>query len=176
MKKLSFIGFAIMLIVQSGCTSYHIDQTANNNSPPKFDRTGSAYVSVCEDGRYDSEIYHGSGIATAQIITNEFSKFFSNVATGTGLETYDEAMKSALYGGHKYLIYPSIKQWEDHVTEVTEIRDKVKLKVIVVETLSGDQLDSVIISGKSKFFTIGGDQPQDLLATPVRIYANSLFE
>ncbi|MBW1903633.1 MAG: DUF4823 domain-containing protein [Deltaproteobacteria bacterium] len=176
MRKLSTIGFVVLLLVQFGCTSYRIERTDNSNATQKIDRTGSAYVSVCEDGRYDAEIYLGSGMATAQVIMNEFLKYLTVVSIGKTQETYDEALKSALYGGYKYFIYPSIEQWEDHATEVTEIRDKLRLTIIVVETLSGEQLDLVMISGKSKFFTVGGDQPQDLLATPIRIYVNSLFE
>lgn len=176
MKKLSAIGFVVILLIQFGCTSYRIERTDNYNPTLEIDRTGSAYVSVCEDGRYDEEIYLGSGTATAQVIMNELLKYLALVSLGKTQETYDEALKSALYGGYKYLIYPSIEQWEDHVTEATEIRDKLRLTIIVVETLSGNQLDLVVISGKSKLFTVGGDQPQDLLATPIRIYVNSLFE
>ena len=176
MKKLPAIGIAVMLFLQFGCTSYRIERTDNTNPTPDIDRTGSVYISVCEDGRYDAEIYLGSGMATAQVIKNEFLKYIEVVSIGKTHEAYDEALKSALYGGYKYLVYPSIEQWEDHETEVTEIRDKLRLKIKVVETLSGDQIDRVMITGKSKLFTIGGDQPQDLLATPIRIYVNSLFE
>ncbi len=176
MKRILAIVFVLLLLVQFGCTKYHIDRTDYNNLPPKLDRTASAYVSICEDGRYNQKLYSGSGMATSQIIMDEFSKYFADVAKGKSPEAYEEALKSALYNGYKYLIFPSIEQWEDHLTEITEIRDKVKVKIIVAETLSGNQLDLAMISGKSKLYTIGGDYPQDLLATLIRIYVDELFE
>lgn len=176
MKKLSLIGFTFILLIQLGCAAYRIERAGDNHLPPIFDRTGSAYVSVCEDGIYNSEIYLGSGLATAEIIMNEFSKYLAAVSKGTTPESYDQALKSALRGGYRYLIYPSIEQWEDHATEKTEIPDKIKLKIIVTETLSENQLDLVMIGGKSRPFSTGGEQPQDLLATPIRIYVSSLFD
>ncbi len=176
MKKCSEIGFVVILMVLFGCSSYRIDRDSVNKFGTKVDTSGNAYVAVSEDGRYDSTIYHGSGTFTSRILMDEFSEYLPEVVKGDSPETYNEAMKSALYGGYRYLVYPSIEQWEDHLTEVTGIQDKVKIKIIVADTLSGNILDSITINCKSKPITPGGEEPQDLLAPPIQIFVNSLFK
>jgi hypothetical protein len=45
----------------------------------------------------------------------------------------------------------------------------------VIDVASGEVLDSAVIEGKSKWATLGGDHPQDLLESPLSDYARSLF-
>ncbi len=176
MKKKSAIALIAVLLFQFGCAAYSIDRTSGDHQTPQLDRTASAYICVSEDGKFNSKTYHGSGLATTQIIANNFSTYLSKITKGNAPESYDKTMETALYTGHRYLIRPSIIQWEDHITDTTEIPNKIKIEIVVIDTLSGKQIDSVIIKGKSKISPNAGDTPRDLLRTPVRIYVDSLFQ
>lgn len=176
MKRWLFIGFLVFVLPQIGCTSYRVIRDSEEKLPLEIATRGCVYVSVPEDGRTSREIYQGSGLATAHGFQDAFSDYVKHVSIGERPESYDDALKSALYAGCRYLVYPSIEQWEDYRTEATGKRDRIQLKVIVVDAACGDLVDAATISGKSKLFTMGGEQPQDLLATPIRIYVKSLFK
>jgi hypothetical protein len=171
MKILSAIAVFAVLLVQLGCSTYSIDRISDN-PVPRLNPSGSAYVSVCEDGRFFSKVYLGSGLATAQIISDKLSKHLNQVEKGKETETCDKALNSALYAGHDYLICPSILQWEDN----TEVRDKLSIEILVIDTLTGAEIDATIINGKSKLLSSGKERAQDLLALPIGTYINSLFQ
>jgi hypothetical protein len=174
MKILSaFVVFAVLL-AQFGCSTYNIDRI-DDNPGPKLDPSDSAYVCLCEDGRFHSKVYQGSGLATTQIIFDKLSKHLSQVEKGQNPEACDEALNTALYSGHNYLICPSILHWEDH-TELIDVRDKITIQIIVIDTLTGNKIDGVVINGKSRFMSHGTEKPQDLLATPIQAYVDSLFQ
>ena len=174
MKILSaFVVFAVLL-AQFGCSTYNIDRI-DNNPGPKLAPSDSAYVCLCEDGRYNSKVYQGSGLVTTQIIFDKLSKHLSQVEKGQDPEACDEALNTALYSGHRYLICPSILQWEDHTGQI-DIRDKLTIKIIMIDTLNGKKIDDVIINGKSRLMSSGTEKPQDLLATPIQAYVDSLFQ
>ena len=141
-----------------------------------MDSGGSAYVCLGEDGRFNTKVYRGSGLAVTRIVTENLSRYLENVAEEEDTKSYEESLKTALYGGHTYLFCPSIIQWENHYTEKTEIPDKISIQINVIETLTGRRIDSAIINGKGRVMSRGGEQPQDLLATPIRIYVDSLFQ
>jgi len=171
MKILSAIVVFAALLAQFGCSAYSIDRT-NDNPGPKLDPPGSAYVCLCEDGRFNSKVYQGSGLITTQIIMDKLSKHLRQVEKGQNPETCDEALNTALYRGHNYLICPSILQWEDH----TDVRDRLSVKILVIDTLTGVKIDVAIINGKSRLLPSGKEKPQDLLATPIQAYVDSLFQ
>jgi hypothetical protein len=75
---------------------------------------------------------------------------------------------------HIYAI-PEILQWEDRATEWSGIPDKIEIKLSVYESGTEEELASIIMSGKSKWFTFGGDHPQDLLAKPLNKYIKTLY-
>jgi len=64
-----------------------------------------------------------------------------------------------------------ILHWEERATK----SDRVEVKIVVMAVESGTIIDSVVIKGKSKGFTFGGDHPQDLLPEPIDMYVASLF-
>ncbi len=164
------------LIVEVGCASYCIDRIDREAPLPMLSKSGSAYVSVCMDARSQKILYSGSGDVAMQFIKDEFSKYFTNVGCGETPETFEKARNTALYYGYQYLVYPSITLWESQESSEPCYRDQVKLKIILAETLSGNQLDSIEISGKSRLSLLGRENPEDLLAAPIRIYVASLFD
>ena len=81
MKIFSAIAVFAVLMVQHGCSTYSIDRISDN-PVPRLDPSGSAYVAICEDGRFYTKVYEDSGLATAQIISDKLSNHLSQVEKG----------------------------------------------------------------------------------------------
>jgi hypothetical protein len=168
--------FLIILALILGCThTYEVTKTSQTSNA-KLDKNAKAYVSVPEDGRYGDILYEGSGSTTAQAIQKAFAKHLSIIERGKRPEIYKDALNSAQNGGFNYLIYPMITHWEDRATEWSGLSDKISVKLSIIDAQNDSTIDSVIINGKSRWGTFGGDHPQDLLHEPIEKYVDSLFE
>ena len=157
-----------------GCADSHqlIRQDADGI---KLSPDDGVFVAVPDDGIYGSQVYHGSGQNTAQIIFAGFAKRSRAAKVGRSTQSFDEALTSARQLGAKYLVYPTIFHWEDRATEWSSIPDKVEVKVELVDAATGNSLTSAIIKGKSGIATFGGNHPQDLLPAPVEEFAAALY-
>jgi hypothetical protein len=141
----------------------------------KLDANGLVYVSVPADGRYGQTTYYGSGQNTTQIVVMAFSKHSSRVESGHAQQDFNASLESARKVGAKYLVTPTILEWEDRATEWSGIPDKASIKLTIIDVQTNATLDSVIIKGKSGIATFGGDHPQDLLPKPTDEYVASLY-
>lgn len=65
-----------------------------------------------------------------------------------------------------YYVIPEILHWEDRATEWSGIPDRLEVKLSIFDG-NKKELASTIITGKSKWATLGGDHPQDLLPEPL---------
>ena len=156
-----------------GCADTH--KLTRNGTNLKLDPSVSLYISVPLDGRYGQTIYHGSGLTTTQAVLKAFSVHMINIETGREYQSFNDALEYAKAHNHKYLIFPSILEWEDRATEWSGIPDRVSIKVAIIATSSGRAIDSAIVEGESGLGTFGGDKPQDLLAKPIKDYVSLLF-
>jgi len=141
----------------------------------KLDPGGVVYVSVPADGHYGQTTYHGSGQNTAQIVVMAFSKYSARVENGHAQQDFNASLETARKVGAKYLVTPTILEWEDRATEWSGIPDKASIKLSIIDVETNATLDSVIIKGKSGIATFGGDHPQDLLPKPTNEYVASLY-
>ncbi len=168
----------LMVLALTGCSDTHSVKRVDGRAAV-LDPTASAYVSVPMDGRYGQTVYPGSGKRTAFEVTRAFSPRLEKTTqargTGTAGQDKDGALEKAKAGGYTYLIYPVILHWEDRATEWSGIPDKITVEISVIDVATGAVLDSARIEGKSKWATLGGDHPQDLLEKPLTDYARTLF-
>lgn len=141
----------------------------------KLDSNKSIYISIPKDGRYGNINYQGSGENTSQIILMSLSKYSNNIEIAHNYQSLKEALSYSIKKDFKYLVFPTILEWEDRATEWSGISDKASIKISVIEVKTGKIIDSVIIKGKSGLATFGGDHPQDLLPKPVDEYIHDLF-
>jgi hypothetical protein len=74
-----------------------------------------------------------------------------------------------------YLVYPNIVRWEDRQTEWSGRRDRLELKIDLLDMKDGTLLFSREISATGKWLTEGGDTPKDLLDQPIEEFVNTLF-
>lgn len=167
----------LMSLMLVGCTAHYKSERAGGGAAPQLVRGQPViYVAVPEDGWYVGNLAPGSGAMTAQAVMNAFLPHAARVERGTLRETHDAALASAATGKYTHLIEPTILSWEERATEWSGKPDRVSIRLNLFEVPSGRQIDSVIVNGSSKWATLGGDHPQDLLPDPLRKYADEVFQ
>lgn len=166
----------VIVLALAGCSDTHSVKRADGRAAV-LDPTASAYVSVPMNGRYEQTVYPSSGKRAVFEVTRAFSPHLKKTtqARGTAGQDKDDALEKARAGGYTYLIHPVILHWEDRATEWSGIPDKITVEISVIDVATGSVLDSPRIEGKSKWATLGGDHPQDLLEKPLTDYARTLF-
>jgi len=158
----------------SGCADTHQLARATGKGLTSAQQT-SAYVGLPQDGRLGHITYPGSGALTAQAVAVAFSPYFGKVTVGMKTEDFAAAQQTAKAGEYTHLLYLDILHWEDRATEWSGRPDQAAVKVSIIDTNTGDTLDSAVVSGKSGLATFGGDRPEHLLPKPLADYAATLF-
>ncbi|MCI0534799.1 MAG: DUF4823 domain-containing protein [Verrucomicrobiales bacterium] len=143
---------------------------------PKLSTTAIVYVAVPSDAYQKKELTIDSGRQTAELVRDAFAKYVRRAYVGRQTETFAEALATGRKFNCTYLVYPWLLRWEDHTTEFSGVRDKVEIKIEVVDIPSGEILHATTIQGKGPWMTSGGDSPPDILAEPVGKYVASLFQ
>ena len=173
MFKKGILGIQIAAVLLSGCTAtYNINR--GNDEGVQLMATKGVYIISPEDGHYGDQYYANSGQMTASAIEAAFSIYATHVNTSDKctLEACLATLKGSDYG---YIVEPDILNWEDRATEWSGKPDRISVKISVYDVSSGDRLTQVILDGKSKWATFGGDHPQDLLPEPLMEYVESLY-
>jgi hypothetical protein len=165
-------GLATML---GGCAAASVDQDAVAGAPRKLGAASVAYIAVPADGHYGDENYPYSGKMVAEALDGALLRHVAEVDEGTAPQSFSAALSSAQQHSAVYLVYPQIAHWEDRATEWDGLPDRIEVVVSVYNVKDGALVDRGTITGKSSWFTIGGDHPQDLLPKPVNAYVDELF-
>ena len=157
----------------TGCA----DVTSVTRDTPRevvLDSKAKAYVSVPPDGQYAQQTYTGSGRITAGIVLAEFSTKMLNVDIADKKEYFDLALNNARRQGYQYLIVPKITHWEDSNTVLSGQPSKATINIRIVDVITGDIIDSVVIDSRSSVVRMTVASPEDALPEPIREYVNSL--
>ena len=163
-----------MALFLFGCEhTYEIQRSDTGTA--QLESSGSAYVALPKDGRFEHIVYYGSGKKLANATLMAFSPYLKNIVIGEKIEKLGQALETAGDGNHTYLIYPEILHWEDRATEWSGKQDRLIVQITVTNVATGGVLDRGTLKGTSKWGTWGGDHPEDLLAEPLKNYAASLF-
>jgi hypothetical protein len=163
----------VLLIV--GCQSTYQETKIGNNPTPVLRNDTRVYVASPPDAIYKKKVVDNSGKQVAGALLDAFSKHTKGAYMGKNPESVNEALETARKISARYLIYPHILKWEDHTTEYTGIRDKMGLRIDVVDTESGSVVYAREITAKSRWMSDGEDAPQDLLGDPTDHFAAMLF-
>jgi hypothetical protein len=169
------VAAVVLSISLAGCASkYRVD--AYEAPTTHLDKQASFYVVLPEDGRYGATVYPGSGATTAQAVTAALLVHVDKAVVGTTAgEDLDAALAQAKQRALTHVFVTTILNWEDRATEWSGIPDKLTLKFAVYEAPSGKLVSSTVTSASSKWGTMGGDHPQDLLPEPTRKFVDPLF-
>ncbi len=167
------IAFLLMALFVSGCASTY-KQSELKPAELKLDRNLGVLISTPPDGSYESKQYQDSGIMTANAIKEAFSQHASNVELTTDCNGSD-CFRSIDIEKYGYFVKPSILHWEDRNTEWSGKSDRIEIQIVVYDAVTQKELANSTYTGKSKWATLGGDHPQDLLPDPTNQYVNTLY-
>lgn len=172
MKPILILGF---LLTISCAHSY--DMTSDTGSKPdlKLSKQASFWVAVPEDGRFETQVYAGSGATTAMAVATALSEYVEVVEVGKAGDSTEQNLAGARSGNLDYVIEPVIVSWEERATEWSGLPDRISIRLQVIDAKSGKTLNSTVIVGTSRWLTLGGDHPQDLLPAPLGEYAEAIF-
>ncbi|MGF1776924.1 DUF4823 domain-containing protein [Vibrio nomapromontoriensis] len=173
MKKHIFLISALAL---SGCADTHKLNVSEQSSTNKIASSSSVYIALSHDGIYGEKYYIGSGKMLSNIIRARVISQTNDVSVATTPESLRAALATASEKHYDYLLYPTIMHWEDRATEWSGKPDKVEVKISTWDVSADQEVNSVIIEGKSGLGTFGGDHPQDLLPQPISEYLDTLFD
>jgi hypothetical protein len=171
--KALFALFLVFLLV--GCESTYSEKTVTTSPAPILKSTTRIYVGIPFDASFKNKVAEGSGRKTADALYTAFVRYSRLVSMGKLPEGFSEALESARKHNAEYLVYPNIIHWEDRATEWSGIRDKLDVKIDLIETSSGQVAFSREVTGTGKWMTDGGDTPSDMLPAPCDEYVNALF-
>lgn len=172
LRKIVIAVLACMLV--TGCSSkYRVD--ALNPPAARLAVGASFYVSLPKDGAYGNELYPGSGQMTANASVAALARHVSKIEQARTVEETNLALESARQRGYSHVFEPQILHWEDRATEWSGKPDRITLKFTVYDVQTSQPVASTVSSASSKWGTLGGDHPQDLLPVPTQRFVDSLF-
>lgn len=174
MRLFALVVFMALLL---GCAhSYELSTRPADIAVPRLSPDTKVYVALPEDGSYGSTVYNGSGPMTAKAIAKSFLKYCVEVMEESSHQSYATALEEARKQGCDLLVYPVILHWEERATEWSGLPDRISIKLTLTDAKTEKLLDSIVIDGKSRWATFGGDHPQDLLPEPIDRYVGTLFK
>lgn len=169
MKQLLVSG---LLLVLAGCSASYQQNDVTRPSE-RLSETAFVYIVIPQDGRFESQVYANSGVMTADAIRMAFSQHSARIEM---VDTCSIGTCFAkLHGEMGYLVIPEILHWEDRATEWSGRADRLEVKITVFDLSTQEMLASTVLNGRSRWATLGGDRPQDLLAGPITHYVDSLY-
>jgi hypothetical protein len=167
----------LFMLALPGCQhTYQEIRHEDSADRPTLSNDATAYIAIPPDLRDKKEAAADSGKMTAEAVTDAFTKYVKRAFIGSRVQSFPESLETARKSQCTYLIYPSVLRWKDHSTEFSGVRDIIEIQIQIVDSLSGAILDTVILKGKSRWMTDGGDVPQDLLRGPIQQYVAALFQ
>lgn len=136
----------------------------------------SVYVALVPDGRDDRpRTYEGSGKQATDAIVEALRRRGFQLYFGQAHESLDGSIQTARANRVRYVVYPRIVLWEDRLTEWSGLPDKLALAIRVVDAGTGKTIDSRRVKASSRWLTMGGDHPQDLLPELVSDWADGFM-
>jgi hypothetical protein len=163
------------MLLFTGCKSTYSEKNVTTEPPPLLRNTSRLYVAVPFDASFKNKVALNSGKRTAETIFVALNRYTRSVHMGKFPESASDALESARRFDVEYVVYPNIIKWEDRATEYSGIRDRLEVKIDLVDLADGGLAFSREISATGKWLTEGGDTPGDLLAQPVEEFVNALF-
>lgn len=112
------------------------------------------------DGTFEAENYPGSGGTVAGKLTAALIPYYPGSAVVTSA------------GTSGYLIKPQLLHWENRATEWSGKADRIKISLPLYH--GGKLIGSALVTASSSWWTLGGDQPEDLVDSPFAVYAGQL--
>lgn len=162
-----------VVVFLSGCSATY-QQDIVKSPQSTLSRGKGIFIATPKNGWYGKTEYRNSGKMTADAVKAAFARFSINVIVSEKCFGLD-CLKVIATEHYEYYVQLEILHWEDRATEWSGLPDRIEVKISVYDSRLGTELASSILSARSKWATLGGDHPQDLLPEPVTQYVESLY-
>ena len=171
------IAATVMLLTQPALARPKYKITEVVHAETKLTGASTVAIAVPQDGQYGGKTYKGSGQAAADATRAAFAQHLqkADIVSGTAGQGVEQARAAAASAGYGYYCQLEILQWVDRATEWSGKRDTIEVKLSVYDTATGTLIYSAIVQGYSKFWTFGGDHPQDLAFAHMHVLVDKLF-
>jgi hypothetical protein len=163
--------FAAALL--AGCTTTY-KETPVAPSGTRLNGSGPVLVSRPDNGTFEGKVYSQSGQMTADAVRSAFARHSPAVTIVADCKDV-VCLRTHAGSDSAYLVVPEIHHWEDRATEWSGIKDKLSVKISVYTRSDAQAVSTIVIDGKSKWLTFGGDHPQDMLPAPIERYVSLLY-
>ena len=170
--KLAFVVVAALLVV--GCAASQTTSLIDNRTDT-ISTDASFLVAVKEDGTYAGTPHRESGRMARDAMVVALTNYAPNVAEIPSYVPEDTAIVSALEQNVDYLVYLKINHWEERATEWSGLPDRIEVETRLIDGRNGNVLEAQVVTAKSKWATLGGDHPEDLLVVPFDEFSRSMF-
>lgn len=167
----------LALLLLGACGNTHQSTRADPPGTAKLVLTpaDSLLIATPRDGVTDTTVYRGSGHHTGRMLQASFARHTHAIKVGPFNQDYDDALALARQLGQKYLVYSTILQWQELLTEWPATADRVEIRIDVVDAASGSTAASAIVKARSGLPKFVGQDPQDLLPQALDDFASSLY-
>ncbi len=153
------VALAVLICSAVGCTNqYRIQEfPIESTDRAMLTQPGPIDVALPEDGQYGGRDLRGSGRMVQAAVIAALKQVGADaraapVPTGAASQLQTAAL----------LVTPTVLEWEDRATEWSGKPDRLQVDLRTTNA-KGVLVDSAIVSGSSKWATLGGDHPQDML-------------
>ena len=165
---------AMLVACTCGCSSKY-NYTCKKEASTKLVEGKGVAISIPEDGTFNSKSYQDSGKMTANAVKKSLNKHTETIDLIPTCKAED-CFNNLAKDKYQYLFLPTINHWEERATEWTGLPDRITITLDVYDTNKEELITSQEFSGASKWFTFGGDHPQDLLSVPMKKIVNEMYE
>lgn len=170
------LNLILVIFLIAGCTaSYQVNSLSGAADTHRLDKHKIVYIAIPQDGAYESRLYYGSGQTVAQTVATAFSRVATRVHIAEKQLTNEETIDFARKLGAGYVAVPTIAHWEQRATEWSGRPSKMAIRVTIFDAISGNQISSTSIEGRSRIMSFTSTSPESLLKDPLAQYVNNLY-
>jgi len=164
----------VALLLLAGCV--HRYSVPEPNGEGHWLGQGSqVYLAVPRDGQ-DSRprTYRGTGRTTANLITEVLAECGASVTVGPDVANPPQAMAAARAAHAHFVMYVDIEHWSDHWTELSGKVDRIRIRVLITEVLSGIALDARTIEASGRWRSWSSESTDLLLPKLIASWGHGL--
>ena len=167
--------FLAALFAIVGCVGSQTTTSLVDNKTGVIGEETSFVVAVEADGTYINKPHPESGRMARDAMVAALSTYAGTVTEMRSYVPEDAAIMGANEQGADYLVYLKLHHWEERATEWSGLPDRIRVEIRLIDGQSGEVVEARMIEAESKFATLGGDHPEDLLIVPFDTFSRDLF-
>lgn len=171
MQKI-FFGVLLALTLTACVSKYRVDNAVSNSEA--IDLKSNILVNLPRDGQFGATAYPRSGVMAAEAIKVELATRGANVVVAEKVVDLETSLEQARANKHRYLLFAQLLHWEDRATQWSGRPDRITMRYDLIDVVTGKSVANTVLSASSKWATLGGDHPEDLVPGTIKIFLDSV--